>query len=307
MYVCQTPPIAEPLPTDSSCARVLTRFQWAAGLAFESHGVRLGIQVNDLAMRDETGLWERLCGCLPPGSAPADLLQADCLYSLATVADRSHSTPGHSYFLYRGSCRLAHSRDIDALLQLWESDLHAQVAAHSRERLFVHAGAVGWHGRAIVLPGRSFSGKTTLVRALMQAGATYLSDEYAVLDGNGLIYPYAKPLSLRDEAGSPTGRHSAESLGGQVEDGPLRVGLVLCCRYEAGVRWQPRPLSSGRALLALLDNAVPVREQPARTLETLREVVLAAPAFAGKRGDAGQVITWLNTQFHHPSPDLITN
>ena len=305
MYACQTLPITEPLPTDSPCMRVLTRFKWATGLAFESHGVRLGIQVNDLALRCETGLWGRLCGCLPPGSAPADLLKVACLYSLATVADRSRSRPGYSHFLYRGYRRLAHSRDIDVLLQLWESDLHAQVAAHSRERLFIHAGVVGWHGRAILLPGRSFSGKTTLVAALVRAGATYLSDEYAVLDPNGLVYPYAKPLSLRDEAGRPSGRHSAESLGGQVEDGPLPVGLVLNCRYEAGAPWQPRPLSSGRALLALLDNAVPVREQPLQTLETLREVVLAAPAFVGRRGDPSQVISWLQIKFYHPSPDLI--
>ena len=42
---------------------------------------------------------------------------------------------------------------------------------------------VTWgRGRAIVIPGRTFSGKSTLVAELVRAGATYYSDEYAVED-----------------------------------------------------------------------------------------------------------------------------
>jgi hypothetical protein len=43
----------------------------------------------------------------------------------------------------------------------------------------------------MVLPGKSFAGKTTLVAALVRAGAEYWSDEYAVLDANGDVHPYA--------------------------------------------------------------------------------------------------------------------
>ena len=74
-------------------------------------------------------------------------------------------------------------------------DVIAEVA---RNRVFVHAGVVGWKGRAIVIPGRSYSGKSTLVSELIRAGAAYYSDEYAVFDSRGRVYPFAKPLEMRD-------------------------------------------------------------------------------------------------------------
>src|ERR687894_479249 len=45
-------------------------------------------------------------------------------------------------------------------------------------------------GRALVRPGPSLSGKTTLVAALVRSGAAYLSDEFAVLDPEGRVHPY---------------------------------------------------------------------------------------------------------------------
>ena len=39
-------------------------------------------------------------------------------------------------------------------LELW-------VAEHAVDRVFVHAGVVAFEGRALLLPGRSLSGKTT--------------------------------------------------------------------------------------------------------------------------------------------------
>ena len=48
-----------------------------------------------------------------------------------------------------------------------------------------------------MIPGSSFSGKTTLVRALVDAGAVYYSDEFAALDETGRVFRYAKWLSVR--------------------------------------------------------------------------------------------------------------
>ncbi len=280
-------------PGLSPCEKALARFCWAEEMAFVSYGVRLGIRVNDMALSHEPGLMNRLGKCLPPRGQPS--AGADQWYSLATVANRSRHMPGHAHFLYRGTCRIAQARDMAGILQSWESDLHGQIAANTRERLFVHAGVVGWQGQAVVIPGRSFSGKTTLTAALVRAGAVYLSDEYAVFDAAGLVYPYPKLLSVRDEQGNPAGRYSAEALGGSTGTEPLPVGLVLSCRYEADARWQPRRLSSGQALLALLDNTVQVRHQPQTTLETLRQVVTDTPTFGSRRGETGEVVAWLQS------------
>ncbi|MGI8686882.1 MAG: hypothetical protein ACR2MO_17635 [Acidimicrobiales bacterium] len=61
----------------------------------------------------------------------------------------------------------------------------------------VHAAVAGRHGRAVIFPGRSGAGKTTLVAALSLDGWDYLSDEVAALDLHGdVVRPYPRPLAL---------------------------------------------------------------------------------------------------------------
>ena len=96
------------------------------------------------------------------------------------------------------------------------------IAANTRDWIFVHAGAVACGGRAVVLPGESFSGKTTLVAALVQAGASYYSDEYAVLDADGRVHPYARRLSIRSDGGEPTQERHVGELGGVAAEESAR-------------------------------------------------------------------------------------
>lgn len=281
------PTLAQPPDPASPCWRALERFRWSAGLAFTSHGARIGVRATDAA------LLECLTDRLPPGARPALGPEVDGLFSLAVVESRSRAHPAPHFFLYRGACRVVHTRAADEALDALVSALHGQVAADARGPLFVHAGVVGWRGKAVVIPGRSFSGKSSLVAALVRAGATYFSDEYAVFDGDGLVHPYLKPLSLRDEDGQARGTHPVEALGGRAAAGPLPVGLILAARYEAGARWRPRPLSPGRAMLALLDNTVQVRTQPQAAMQILQKAAMSAGAFQSKRGEAEQVAAWL--------------
>jgi hypothetical protein len=145
---------------------------------------------------------------------------------------------------------------------------------------------VAWRGRAILLPGRSFRGKSTLVAALVRAGATYYSDEYAVLDDRGRVHPYARPLSLRREGGLGAARLPVEALGGTVGEHPLPVGLVAVTHYRAGAQWRPRRLSPGQATLALLNETVAARSRPVTALRTLHRVAAGAATFRGVRGEA---------------------
>jgi len=269
------------------CWKALDRYRWTTGLAFVSHGARIGVRTNDAS------LWDCLRDHLPPGWSAAASPLVDSLFSVAVTESRSRTNKEPHFFLYQGACRVGHARKVGEILQILESALHGQVAAQAREQLFVHAGAVAWNGQAIVIPGRSFSGKSSLVAALVRAGAAYLSDEYAVFDADGHVHPYAKRLSLRGEDGGPHGRHSVEALGGQAAAGPLTVGMIVAAQYEAGARWRPRTLSPGRALLTLLDNTVQIRTQPQTALGTLQKAAMTAEAFKSKRGEADQVAVWL--------------
>jgi hypothetical protein len=110
---------------------------------------------------------------------------------------------------------------------------------------FLHAGVVGWEARAIVIPGRSFSGKTTLVREMLRLGATYYSDEFAVVDNSGLVHPFARPLGIREEASDTQAKYTALRLGATTGVGPLPVGMAVISEYRRGAQWRPVSLSQG--------------------------------------------------------------
>lgn len=260
--------------------RKVDRLGWAAGLAFESYGRRVGVRTN----RAEE--LERLKSQLPPGWKPSRAAAVERLYSLVFGGPEERRGARRFHLLYEDSERVERTHDEGVLLGAFGSRLRLFVAEWARRRVFVHAGVVGWRGRAVIVPGRSFVGKTTLVAELVRAGATYYSDEFAVLDERGRVHPYAKPLSLR-EGGRQT-NHEVEAFGGRAGARPLPVGLVVLSSYREGARWRPRALSAGRGVLALLDNTVSARREPERALSALREVAVGAPVLKGARGEAAE-------------------
>jgi hypothetical protein len=189
--------------------------------------------------------------------------------------------------------RLARSFDQDSLFETFESDLRLFVAELATHRVFVHAGVVGWKGQAIVIPGRSYSGKSTLVAELVRAGATYYSDEYAVLDSRGRVHPFSKPIELREEGKFTQRKVTVTELGGKSGTKPLPVGLVLMTRFQSGARWRPRNLTPGKGVLELLFNTVSARRSPERALATLRVVASQAALLKGVRGNATEVVNAL--------------
>jgi len=210
------------------------------------------------------------------------------LFSLRIGGASKAANVRNYHLLYAGLRRAARTLDLDGLFDALESEVQLFVAEFAQDRIFVHAGVVGWKGRALLLPGRSFSGKSTLVAALVKAGATYYSDEYAVLDDNGYVHPYARRLSLRQQEGPPR-RCAAEELGGRAGARPLPVGAVAIARYQQGAGWQPKKISSGRALLELLENTVPALSRPTQSVTTLQQVVPRSLNLKGLRGEADEM------------------
>lgn len=258
----------------------LDRLGWADGISFRAFGVCAGIRVSNPSA---LGRVRRL---LPPGWASSARMTVDRLYSLLIGRTGHRSGTRRFNLLYRDSGLLARSLSIDDVYGVLESDLRLYVAEMAPRRVFVHAGAVGWRGRAILIPGRSFSGKTTLVAELVKAGAEYYSDEYAVLDAHGRVHPFPQPLGVR--AGSSVRQESVgvESFGGKAGRKPLPVGLVVVTGYKPKSRWCPKALSLGRGALELLANTVPARRDPERVLCALHGATAWATVLGGVRGEA---------------------
>jgi len=256
----------------------IDRLGWAAGTCISAYGVRIGIRTN------APEVLRRLPAHLPPGWKPAPSAVVDQLFSLR-VGGRSRGNVRRYNLLYWGASRRARSLDLDSVFETLESDLRLCVASGAKRRIFVHAGVVGWNGRAIVLPGRTFSGKSTLVAELLRAGATYHSDEFAALDARGRVHPFPKPLAIR-EAGNGAGRYPPEAFGAVSGARPLPVGLIAFASYRRGRSWRPVRLTPGQGLLALVAHTVPVRRRTETSLQALRQVVAQALVLKGPRGEA---------------------
>lgn len=191
--------------------------------------------------------------------------------------------------------------ELEVALGVLDAQIRMFVATNARDLIFVHAGAVARDGKALLLPGQSFAGKTTLVAALVQAGAMYFSDEYAVLDAEGKVHPYARPLSIRNGAATTQERPVTE-LGGVAADQSAEVAAVVITRYRAGAQWLPKRLSAGEGVLALLANTVPAQERPRESLQALGRAVRGATILEGDRGEARDLATALLDELAAPSP-----
>lgn len=270
----------------------LDRLIWAEAMKLISYGVRIGIRVN------RRGALESVLPLLPPDWKPAARGAVERLYSFIEGEAESASNPGHQHMIYADGKRIARTAEWKPALDAFESDLQLYVAEMSPRRVFVHAGVVALQGKAIVIPGRSFSGKSTLTAELVKAGAVYYSDEYAVFDGRGRVHHYARPLAIREQGqlAKPT-RYRVEALGGRCGNKPLPVGLVIVSHYQQGASWQPQQLSPGEGALALMANTVSARRQPETMLATLQKVVLHAPVLKSQRGEAEQVVEFILKRF----------
>ncbi|MFY9609929.1 MAG: hypothetical protein WAU45_15080 [Blastocatellia bacterium] len=261
---------------------------WAESISIRAYGVRIGLRVN------KAGVLEGFLPVLPPAWKPMRTQLVDRMYSVIVTGQRGRRKGRRSSLVYADEKLIAGTSELDQAIDAFESDLQLYVAEMSPHRLFVHAGVVAWRGKAVVIPGKSFSGKSTLTSELVKAGATYYSDEYAVLDANGRVHHYARPLSIRENGGLEKPRkYTVESLGGRAGYKPVPVRLVVVSKYKPGAKWRPRQLSAGEGALELIANTVSARREPKKVLSTLDLVVAGAPVLKGFRGDASQLVDFI--------------
>lgn len=177
---------------------------------------------------------------------------------------------------------MSESPSLPPVLKVLRDELFRLLLADARDRVLIHGGAVGWGGSAVIFPGDTLSGKTTLTRALLAEGATLYSDDLIVLDSRGRVHPYPCPLLLRDELR----RASVGELGIRPGATPLPVGLVALTQYRPQARWRPRTVLQGEAILGLLAHTPAASTQPHRVLATLRRATSQAILLKGLRGEA---------------------
>lgn len=245
-------------------------------IALEAYGVRAVISTNSREVLD------LLMPVLPPGWTRGEPTEGDQRFRVITG-------DGAFFDVEVEGDETTAACNIDVAVGVLDARLRAHIALNAPDRIFVHAGVVAHRGLAIVVPGPSFSGKTTLVAELVRAGAAYYSDEYAVLDDEGLVHPYARLLSVRSQDLATQSEHHVSTFGGAAGERPVRIGLVVVAPFAPGASWQPRTLTRGEGVLSLLANTIPGHTRPEQALRAVGRALEGAIVLEGDRGDAAQI------------------
>lgn len=109
---------------------------------------------------------------------------------------------------------------------------------------FLHAAAVSWRDRALILPGFAGRGKTTLCLKLVGQGFKFLSDEIACVHREcGIIEPFPRLARLDDRSlnllAIPRSKAVRSILpGGEETEWLLDIGDVFPCGYGGPAKLQ---------------------------------------------------------------------
>jgi hypothetical protein len=219
-----------------------------------------------------------------------------------TVSPRSHI-----YQFWIEGQLVTEERLLPKILDRVSAELTTYVAEHAPHHVFVHAGVVSWKGSALLLPGPSFAGKTTLVAELLHLGATYYSDEYAVLDAQGRVHPYARDLRLRRPGKSMQESVSVHQLNSIAGIEAVPASMVVFTTFQEDGKWSPRPLTPGKTVLEMLRHTISVQRSPARALSTLTETMKTARALHSVRGEASRTASLLLSEMSRSRGNSITS
>lgn len=247
-------------------------------LYFEGFGVRIGIETDARVNLREFA--EKFKIALAENFLPRKPDEIEYLFEIKVNFE-------YHFELIKNGATIHTTKAAAFILEHLETQVRITIAEFAVGKVFLHAGVIGWKGKALVLPGRSFFGKTTLVAALTKKGALYFSDEYAVLDEEGNVHPFPKMLSLRGIIDEYTQLDvSVEEVGGQAARRKLPVGMVLFAEYRADAVWNPQRLSVGAGIMELIPHTIPIRSNPEFTLNVLKKIVNRAIISKTQRGEA---------------------
>jgi len=262
-------------------------------IQFQIYGVKIGVRAQNKTNLKK--IYSQLERVFPNGFEPVSEQEIEYRFLVRW-------TKNNGIEIFRNDEKVSDNLDEENYLEIVENQIRITIAEFAVGKVFLHAGVVGWKGRAIIIPAKSFAGKTTLVAELVKKGALYYSDEYAVLDAEGNVQPYPKWLSLRGIIDDYTQLDcSVESLGGIAGTETIPVGMVLIAKYNKGKKipkkWKPKILSQGQGMMEIISNTFPIRNKPDFVLKVLNKLTSRAIIIKTVRGEADEFADTLLNYF----------
>ena len=197
-------------------------------------------------------------------------------------------TQGGRYLMIQNGQRISSGRSKMKFFKFFDAMIRVSIGESAPDLVFLHAGVVAWKGKAIVMPADSFQGKTTLVAELVRRGAEYYSDEFALIDEDALVHPFARDLSMRSTVNGAVREDpiKVEDLGGKAGTVALPVSLVLLTSYVQGARWRPQVLSPGSGVLSMIPFTLSMPIRPETSMRVLNNVAQNAIIISSRRSSA---------------------
>lgn len=219
------------------------------------------------------------------------------------------SAPEGGFLLGCDGRSVARVRDDDLEIALVQLVQYHLVADETATAVF-HGGALVRDGLGLMLAGAAGAGKTTLTASLLAAGHGFLSDELALVDGQGRLDGFSRPLNVK--AGSLALLSANTGLRAAFEDARTSAGItlvpwpragadvrlarVVLPEYRAGAAFSAEVLSPGRAAAALMACLLNARNLPRGGLEVAGRIASGAPVVKLGYSRVDDVYAWLDRQ-----------
>jgi hypothetical protein len=230
--------------------------------------------------------------------------------------------PGATGFtVYAGQQVVGQTATTNGVISLLLWDLNRRAVASSSRFLPVHAAAVSFAGKAVLVPGPSGTGKTTLAAGLVKSGCTYLTDEVVAIErSTGEVVPYMKPLAIKEgsrAALSAVGIECVSRLDEESEpwyvepDQQAAVavarrcppGFIVLLRYSEGAPTTVASLPRSAALVALAQSSFQTLHPGSRGLELLAKVARRCRCLELRSGDLAAACHRLLESMQRPPAD----
>jgi len=195
----------------------------------------------------------------------------------------------------------------DAALALIEAASFA-LAERSVGGLLFHAALVSRGGDAVLIPGQTGAGKTTLAARLIDRGHRYLTDELSyVPDGSISILGFSRPLNVK-LSGRALLAHRLDgasrwpalvshtttllqppAVRRPAEPRTSKLAVIVFPRRERTSEPRLVPLNRGRAALGLMGSLLNARNLPGHGFPAVVELARRIPAFEAVYDDVEQI------------------
>lgn len=246
-------------------------------VTFESFGVKIAVEAEASELIEKVR--DRLAYVFGDLLIFKDIVRADQVFEISWGSS-------NEVILRSIATDESHQLEFTGFEKQVESLIRNRIAELAPDHVFIHAGTVAIGGKALLLPGSSFAGKTTLVSELVRLGAEYYSDDFAVLDSEARVHPFPKPLSVRDREGSGAADVEVSLLRASVGVRPVECGLVFFTEYKRSSVWKPENLSGSEGLLRIIEHTVPIRVNTEFSLKVLNKLALRAIIGESYRAEA---------------------